>query len=140
MATTQSTQLVNFDLANTFLKANETGTRRHYFNAVTLDNDNGTAIELARIPKGARFSLAAIQTGALGTSVTVSLGDGSDVDRWLVATAHAAAGQIIAYGNAASAVNAYEELTATTSLVLTIAGANAADSIEIQGWVEFIKE
>ncbi len=55
---------------------------------------SGTVINLCKLPKGVVVHDVVIDTEALGTSVTLAVGDGADNDRYIAATAAATAGQI----------------------------------------------
>lgn len=55
---------------------------------------SGTVINLCKLPKGVVVHDVVIDTEALGTGVTLAVGDGADNDRYIAASAAASAGQL----------------------------------------------
>ena len=49
---------------------------------------SGSDISVARLPKGAKVYDVAIHNDALGSGVTLAVGDSADADRYITATVH----------------------------------------------------
>ena len=88
----------------------------------------GSVISMCNIPKDSRILDIQYKNAALGSSVTVAIGDSSDADRLLPATASSSAG--ITRITAAAAGFAYVT-TADTVITATTAGATATGQIEL---------
>lgn len=86
----------------------------------------GEVIRVGRLPKGAKFLFAIVTSAALGSGVTLQLGDSGDDDRYMVATAHASAATTI---SAPTSGIGYET-TAETIVNLTTAGGAATGLVE----------
>ncbi|WP_299444696.1 hypothetical protein [uncultured Rhodospira sp.] len=90
----------------------------------TLAEDD--TVQFFELPAGARPLGFIINTGAMGSSVTLSLGDGTTADRFVTAYSVAAA------TNSVKASEDMSVLTADTVLTATLAGANPADDKDIE--------
>jgi len=101
----------------------------------------GSTIAMGKLPVGARFLEAILYHGALGTSVTLALGDAEDPDRYLTAADCAAAGvkqtrdadlvpgsagpyEVVGKSNTAGGADDQD-------LILTVAGATLTTAILI---------
>ena len=81
----------------------------------------GSDISVARLPKGATVYDIVVHFDALGSGTTLKVGDSSDDDRYITATATTSAGQIAMSQEGAIAGFGYEQ-TAETDIILTNAG------------------
>lgn len=124
---------VNYEIAENFDPATEAILAKGLWGGklrVCVDNKTVNAIEadstinIAKLPKGATFLFALIRHGALGTSVTLKLGDSGVADRYMAAVASATAGV-----KRADAIAGFGySVTAETIIVLKTAGATTASS------------
>lgn len=90
----------------------------------------GSVVYVARLPAGARVVNWTVKADALGSSVTLKLGDTADDDRYLGATAYNTANlakQTLIDGLIAGVMYQY---AAQTDLIITTAGATANGTIE----------
>ena len=81
----------------------------------------GSDISVARLPKGATVYDIVVHFDALGSGTTLKVGDSSDDDRYITATATTSAGQIAMSQEGAIDGFAFEQ-TAETDIILTNAG------------------
>jgi hypothetical protein len=88
----------------------------------------GSDITIARVPEGANIFDVVIHHDALGTSVTLKVGDSSDDNRYITATAAATAGNISMSDDGAITGFGFEN-TSETNIVITTAGAAATGTI-----------
>jgi hypothetical protein len=90
----------------------------------------GSDITVARLPKGATVYDVVIIHDALGASSTLKVGDASDDDRYITATASTAAnGKIIMSEDGVIGGFGYEN-TAQTDVIITTAGATISGTIK----------
>lgn len=90
----------------------------------------GSDITVARLPKGATVYDVVIVHDALGASSTLKVGDSSDDDRYITATASTAAnGKIIMSEDGVIGGFGYEN-TAQTDVIITTAGATITGTIK----------
>tara|TARA_R110000744_G_scaffold1254_8_gene4391 strand:- start:2902 stop:3327 length:426 start_codon:yes stop_codon:yes gene_type:complete len=90
----------------------------------------GSVVYVARLPAGARVVNWTVKADALGSSVTLKLGDTADDDRYLGATTYNTANlakQTLVDGLIAGVMYQY---AAQTDLIITTAGATANGTIE----------
>ena len=85
-------------------------------------------ITVARLPEGANVYEIIIHHDALGSGVTLAVGDSADTDRYIAATAAASAGKLVLSEDGAIGGFAYENTTETDVTILT-AGAAATGTI-----------
>jgi len=90
-------------------------------------------ITIARLPKGAKVYDVVIHHDALGSGVTLAVGDSADADRYITATAAATAGKILMSEDGAIDGVAYEQ-TAETDVLITTGGGTATGTIKCQVW------
>jgi len=88
----------------------------------------GSDITIARLPKGANVYDVIIHHDALGTGVTLKVGDASDDDRYITATAAATAGNLSLSADGAIGGFGYENTT-ETDVVITTGGGSATGTI-----------
>jgi hypothetical protein len=91
---------------------------------------SGSDISVARLPKGATVYDVVIHHDALGSGVTLAVGDSSDADRYIAATAAATAGKVIMSEDGAIDGFAYEQ-TAETDVLITTGGGAATGTIKV---------
>lgn len=91
---------------------------------------SGSDISVARLPKGAVVYDVIIHHDALGSGVTLAVGDSADADRYITATAAATAGKVIMSEDGAIDGFAYEQ-TAETDVLITTGGGTASGTIKI---------
>jgi hypothetical protein len=92
---------------------------------------SGSDISVARLPKGAKVYDVVIHHDALGSGVTLAVGDSADADRYITATAAATAGKVIMSEDGAIDGVAYEQ-TAETDVLVTTGGGTATGTIKCQ--------
>lgn len=102
--------------------------RVQYDELTTTAGDAGSTMTMGYLPAGATFLQAIIVHGALGTGVTLQLGDSGDDDRYLAAAAAATAGVL----EARAATGVGHRVTSDTDLVLKTGGAAMSASIKVQ--------
>ena len=90
---------------------------------------SGSDISVARLPKGAKVYDVVIHHDALGSGVTLAVGDSSDADRYITATAAATAGKVVMSEDGAIGGVAYEQ-TAETDILITTGGGTATGTIK----------
>ena len=88
---------------------------------------SGDTITFSRMPKGATIYQVRVMADALGSSVTIKVGDASDDDRYITATTMNTA-NLVTETNAIAGV-AYN-YTAETDLIATVGGAAATGTIK----------
>ena len=88
----------------------------------------GSDITVARLPEGANVYEIIIHHDALGSSVTLAVGDSGDADRYITATAAASAGKLVLSEDGAIGGFGYENTT-QTDVTITTAGAAATGTI-----------
>ena len=86
---------------------------------------SGSDISVARLPKGAKVWDVVIMHDALGSGVTLAVGDSADADRYVTATAAANAGVISMHNDGAIDGFGFEQ-TAETDILITTGGASAS--------------
>jgi len=91
---------------------------------------SGSDISVARLPKGAVVYDIVIHHDALGSGVTLAVGDSSDADRYITATAAATAGKVVMSEDGAIDGFAYEN-TAETDVLITTGGGTATGTIKV---------
>jgi hypothetical protein len=91
---------------------------------------SGSDISVARLPQGATVYDIVIHHDALGSGVTLAVGDSSDADRYITATAAATAGKVVMSEDGAIDGFAYEQ-TAETDVLITTGGAAATGTIKV---------
>jgi len=84
-------------------------------------------ITFARMPKGATIWQVRVVADALGSSVTIKVGDASDDDRFITATTMNTA-SLVTETNAIAGVG--YNYTAQTDLIATVGGAAATGTIK----------
>ena len=92
---------------------------------------SGSDISVARLPKGAKVYDVAIHNDALGSGVTLAVGDSADADRYITATAAANAGVISMHNDGAIDGFGFEQ-TAETDILITTGGAAASGTIKMK--------
>ena len=90
---------------------------------------SGSDISVAKLPKGAKVYDVVIHHDALGSGVTLAVGDSSDADRYITATAAATAGKVVMSEDGAIDGVAYEQ-TAETDILITTGGGPATGTIK----------
>jgi hypothetical protein len=142
MPTFRSTQLALTDL-NPITKLNSSfseGKLRVKAFDWTGDAAQNDLVQLCTLPKGARIVGGRIDVGALGTSVTIALGDGTTAAKYLAANTVAAAGGQANFADTYALYGfAREALAANITLTATLAGANPASG-SIYGYVQYMVE
>ena len=91
---------------------------------------SGSDISVARLPQGAKVWDVIIHHDALGTSVTLSVGDSSSATRYIGATAAATAGKLLMSEDGSIDGFGYEQ-TAETDVLITTGGAAATGTIKV---------
>lgn len=91
---------------------------------------SGSDISVARLPKGAKVYDIVIHHDALGSGVTLAVGDSADADRYITATAAATAGKVVMSEDGAIDGFAYEQ-TAETDVLITTGGGTASGTIKV---------
>jgi hypothetical protein len=91
---------------------------------------SGSDISVARLPKGATVYDVVIHHDALGSGVTLAVGDSADADRYITATAAATAGKVVMSEDGAIDGFAYEQ-TAETDVLITTGGGTATGTIKV---------
>ena len=92
---------------------------------------SGSDISVARLPKGAKVWDVVIMHDALGSGVTLAVGDSADADRYVTATAAANAGVISMHNDGAIDGFGFEQ-TAETDVLITTGGGTANGTIKIK--------
>ena len=92
---------------------------------------SGSDISVARLPKGAKVYDVVIHHDALGSGVTLAVGDSADADRYITATAAATAGVISMHNDGAIDGVAFEQ-TAETDILVTTGGGTATGTIKCE--------
>ena len=88
---------------------------------------SGDTITFSRMPKGATIWQVRVVADALGSSVTIKVGDASDDDRFITATTMNTA-NLVTETNAIDGVG--YNYTAQTDLIATVGGAAATGTIK----------
>ena len=91
---------------------------------------SGSDISVARLPKGAKVWDVVIMHDALGSGVTLAVGDSADADRYVTATAAANAGVISMHNDGAIDGFGFEQ-TAETDILITT-GGSASGTIKMK--------
>lgn len=91
---------------------------------------SGSDISVARLPKGAKVYDVVIHHDALGSGVTLSVGDADGATRYIGATAAATAGKVIMSEDGAIDGFGYEQ-TAETDVLITTGGGTASGTIKV---------
>ena len=92
---------------------------------------SGSDISVARLPSGAKVYDVAIHNDALGSGVTLAVGDSADADRYITATAAANAGVISMHNDGAIDGFGFEQ-TAETDILITTGGGSASGTIKMK--------
>jgi len=101
-----------------------------------VDIEATSTISLCNLPKGAKIRGVEVTHSALGTGVTLALGDALDADRYFGATASATAGTI--RDMLQTGVNYQIGTTATDDVpILTVGTASANGTIEVVFFYSF---
>lgn len=103
---------------------------RDSYEAAALASGSTIALGVP-VPRGARFAGFDVWHDALGTDVTLALGDAADDDRFMAAAAAATAGNLNASENGVIGGIGYQ-FTADTQLYLKTGGAAATGTIVVQ--------
>jgi len=90
----------------------------------------GSDISVARLPKGAKVYEVIVHHDALGTGVTLSVGDSGSATRYIGATAAATAGKLVMSEDGAIDGFGYEQ-TAETDVLITTGGGTAGGTIKV---------
>ena len=96
----------------------------------------GTSITMFRIPDNALIIEMRLSSTALGTSVTLQVGDSGDNDRFIDATSHASAASTTMSGTNPDIVGF--QFTSATDIVVLTAGATLAGSQTITLYATYI--
>ncbi len=91
---------------------------------------SGSDISVARLPKGSKVWDVIIHHDALGTGVTLAVGDSGSATRYVGATAAATAGKIVMSHDGAIDGFGFEQ-TAETDVLITTGGGSASGTIKI---------
>lgn len=91
---------------------------------------SGSDISVARLPKGAKVWEVIVHHDALGTGVTLSVGDSGSATRYIGATAAATAGKLVMSEDGAIDGFGYEQ-TAETDILITTGGGTASNTIKV---------
>ena len=92
---------------------------------------SGTTVYMARIPANHAIVSGFLLRDALGSSVTLAVGDGTTADRFLAATASNTANLNTALTIAVDDCGAPLSTTADTDIVITVGGAAATGTIKL---------
>ena len=132
MASVKGTNITNID-AEPVVKVDSSewhGNLRVQYDSYEASSlASGSDISVAKLPKGAKVYDVVIHHGALGSGVTLAVGDSSDTDRYITATAAATAGKVIMSEDGAIGGVAYEQ-TAETDILITTGGGTASGTIK----------
>jgi hypothetical protein len=96
-----------------------------------------STIKIAKIPAGATLLWGRIFIEANGTNVTFAVGDGTTADKFMAATA-AAAASMLSFPNLIAQANL--RVTVDTDIVITTAGATIASTKAIKTQVAYLLE
>ena len=96
----------------------------------------GTSIEMFQIPDNAHVLEMRLTSTALGTSVTLQVGDSGDNDRFIDATSHASAATTTMSGSNPDIIG--YKFTAATDITVLTAGATLAGSQTINLYETYI--
>ena len=91
---------------------------------------SGSDISVARLPKGAKVWEVIVHHDALGSGVTLSVGDSGSATRYIGATAAATAGKLVMSEDGAIDGFGYEQ-TAETDILITTGGGTASNTIKV---------
>lgn len=91
---------------------------------------SGSDISVARLPKGAKVYDVVVHHDALGSGVTLSVGDSGSATRYIGATAAATAGKVVMSEDGAIDGFGYEQ-TAETDVLITTGGGTASGTIKV---------
>jgi len=91
---------------------------------------SGSDISVARLPKGAVVYDVIVHHDALGSGVTLSVGDSGSATRYVGATAAATAGKVVMSEDGNIDGFGYEN-TAETDVLITIGGGTASGTIKV---------
>jgi len=133
MASVKGINITNLDAVPVALpKASEVhGRIRVWFDSYEASSlASGSDIKIARLPENATVFEVVIHHDALGTSVTLSVGDASSATRYIGATAAASAGKIIMSEDGAIDGFGFENVS-ETDVLITTGGAVATGTIKI---------
>lgn len=93
---------------------------------------SGSDITVARLPKGARVHEIVVMADALGSGVTIAVGDGDSSARFIAATAMNTANKAIKLSADGKIAGIGHKYTSETDLLLTTGGAAATGTIKAQ--------
>jgi len=136
MASVKGVNITNIDATPVVkVSSDEAGGKlRVYYDSYEASSlASGSDITIARLPKGAKVYDVVIHHDALGSGVTLAVGDSADADRYITATAAATAGKILMSEDGAIDGVAYEQ-TAETDVLITTGGGTATGTIKCQVW------
>lgn len=133
-ATLYTNQETNKYLADARDRDGRTVFRRLAHTVVSGGEAIADIVQLAVIPANCEVLGVYLTTDGLGTSVTVSIGDSGDADRYAVATAMAAANDAI---QKLAFTGANYRPTADTIVTMTYAGAAATAAKKVEGWITY---
>ena len=91
---------------------------------------SGSDISVARLPQGAKVYEVIVSHDALGTSVTLSVGDSGSATRYIGATAAATAGKLVMSEDGNVDGFGYDN-SSETDVLITTGGAAATGTIKI---------
>ena len=91
---------------------------------------SGSDISVARLPKGAKVWEVIVHHDALGSGVTLSVGDSGSATRYIGATAAATAGKLVMSEDGAIDGFGYEQ-AAETDILITTGGGTASNTIKV---------
>lgn len=103
------------------------GTQIYGEGNVFADND---VVQMVKIPSGATVMDCILRTGALGSNVLASVGDGDDVDRYITATSVAA--NSITRANATADAGVPSTYSDEDTIDVKITNANPDENIAIR--------
>ncbi len=134
MASVKSTNITNLDASpSTLPDAREVSGKLRVFTD-TYEASSlaaGSDITVARIPTGAKIIDIKVIADALGGSVTLAVGDSTDPDRYITATAMNTADKVLSLlGDGEIAGHNYEVTSTTNDILITTAGAAATGTIQ----------
>jgi len=130
MANNNTTKIINItaDPSVNVDAAEAHGRMRVWYDSFEASSTaSADTITFARMPKGATIWQVRVVADALGSSVTIKVGDASDDDRFITATTMNTA-SLVTETNAIAGVG--YNYTAQTDLIATVGGAAATGTIK----------
>jgi hypothetical protein len=101
---------------------------------------SGTAVTVGFVPQGFRVTKAEVYHGALGTSVTLALGDSGSSTRYIAASAAATAGKLAMTDTLAGGVGYAIPAGGTTVLLTTGGATTTASAITVTVLVTLVED